>query len=232
MGWGDRYRGWGNRQPAMPGAENAPMMVDPMGGMTMGNPMGPPGTATLPNLNQSVRDAFGNGGNATPSGSYSNPYIGWGSRRSPVQNPFLNNPQSGAGEMNDPNAMTPSSYARPSFRQAEVASMDAYKKLQSAGGLSNPVKAQAPTQGGNAGFYYLDDGQGNMRPYGYSSSPPMIPGYNAVLDPNGQQTFGDPAQPQGQAMAQAPQQQPTLRLEGQPDPNENFFSKLLRGFTP
>lgn len=168
-----------------------------------------------------------------------NPYIGMGvdpmgnytgmpspeAETEETDNPYLQNPQSGAAAMNDPNAMTPSSYARPSFRQSEVASMDAYKKLQAAGGL-NPVKAQAPAAGAQAGFYYLDDGQGNVRPYGYSSSPPMIPGYNAVRDPNGKQTFGGMPQP----MAQAPTQpQPTLRLEGEPDPNAGFFARLFGG---
>lgn len=145
------------------------------------------------------------------------------------QNPYFRNPQSGAAAMNDPNSLTPSSYARPSYRQSEVASMDAYKKLQSAGGF-NPVKAQAPAATSQAGFYYLDDGQGNVRPYGYASSPPMIPGYDSVLDPNGKQTFG--GQQQGNAMAQAPILDPLTRqpiTDGQADPNAGFFARLFGG---
>ena len=146
-------------------------------------------------------------------------------------NSYLTNPQSGASAMNDPNSLTPSSYARPSFRQSEIESMNAYRKMQNAGRMAPPVKAQAP--GAQAGFYYLDDGQGNVRPYGYASSAPMIPGYNAVIDPNGKQTFGGPQAPQAQAPASSGGfiDPLTREMVGGAPSSEGFFAKLLRGFS-
>lgn len=135
-------------------------------------------------------------------------------------------PQQMTGFRSEAASGDPSYMTKPNYRQAEIASMEAYRKMQNAGSMGNPVKAQAPANAGQTGFYYLDDGQGNVRPYGYASSPPMIPGYNAVRDPNGKQTFGGMPQP----MAQAPTQpQPTLRLEGEPDPNAGFFARLFGG---
>lgn len=145
-------------------------------------------------------------------------------------NSYLTNPQSGAGAMNDPNSLTPSSYARPSFRQSEIESMNAYRKMQNAGRMASTVQAQAPVS--KPGFYYLDDGQGNVRPYGYASSAPMIPGYNAVLDPNGQQTFGGSQSPQASAPASGGFIDPLTREPvGATPSGEGFFAKLLRGLT-
>lgn len=193
-------------------------------------PPGPP-PMSAPPMNNPYR-AMG----VDPMGNFTgmpSPEVGY----EESQNPYLRNPQVGAVAMNDPNSLTPSSYARPSYRQSEVASMDAYKKIQSAGGF-NPVKAQAPAASSQAGFYYLDDGQGNVRPYGYASSAPMIPGYTSVLDPNGKQTFGGP--PQANTMAQAPFQGepsnvplPPLRpgqgTYDQSPSEDNFLTKFLRG---